>query len=288
MICLSVATIASIALVVADHGDAIYTPGQRARQAGRSCAAPPQRRRLPRSVAVGRSDLVDARHNARRVPDSGGRCRVAAVPGRQRPRPAWVFAPSAVLAMSPMEVGGAHRDVSGAAGLALASSNGPSSRVSASKGVRSCLIRARMIAPSRAAMTTTARSSERSRGTPRSTRLLERGSSQPSNARRRTSRSFSLVAAVSAAAATRGQPAENCSSVSSRRHVSTMETSRALGVLDVSSPRDRSTRRADTSPDHSKASETISSLPPGVTWDGDQATDHPRPRRRRGARIPAL
>jgi|HubBroStandDraft_1064217.scaffolds.fasta_scaffold296595_1 hypothetical protein len=52
-------------------------------------------------------------------------------------------------------------------------------------------------------------------GTPRSTRLSESGSSQPSKARRTTWRSWMLVAAVSAAAATKGHPEENRSLVRS-------------------------------------------------------------------------
>ena len=83
-------------------------------------------------------------------------------------------------------------------------------------------------------MITMARLSARSRGHAEVDQALRRA--VRANRRKHAGapwRSCALVAAVSAAAATRGHPAENSSLVRSRRQVSTMEASRALGVLDI-------------------------------------------------------
>ena len=60
-----------------------------------------------------------------------------------------------------------------------------------------------------------------------------------------------------------GTPGGELLSGEIRRQFSTIEASRALGVLGSSSLRHRRMRRAATSPIQSKASETSSSLPPG-------------------------
>ena len=136
---------------------------------------------------------------------------------------------------------------------------------------------AKMMAPSRAAMMTRARLSERSTGTPRSIRLSESGSSHLSNARRSASRTacyWRPYLPWQQRAGTR----RRTSRLRSRRQPSTIAASRALGVRDLSSRRFRRTSCAVMSPAHRSASETISSSRPensaGANLEGALGLGH--------------